>query len=81
MNDTIVPLNSLPLGKRAKIKLLTSNGISRRRLLDLGFIIDTEIEALQKSPSGDPIAYQIRGVVIALRKEEASKVMVEMEVS
>ena len=77
MNNSFFPLNKLPMGKKAKVKLLTSNGITRRRMLDLGLIIDTEVEALQKSPSGDPIAYYIRGAVIALRSEEASKILVE----
>jgi len=77
MNDQIIPLNYLPLGKKAKVKTLISNGAFRRRMLDLGLISDTEVEALGKSPSGDPIAYFIRGAVIALRSEEASKIMVE----
>lgn len=77
MNEKMIPLNYLPLGKKAKVKALTSEGIARRRMLDLGIIFDTEIEALQKSPSGDPIAYDIRGAVIALRAEEASKILVE----
>jgi len=50
----------------------------RRRMLDLGLICGTNVEALQKSPSGDPIAYAIRGAVIALRSEEASKILVEV---
>ncbi len=77
MNDTLIPLSSLPLGKKARVMALTSSGTSRRRMLDLGLISDTEVEALQKSPSGDPVAYQIRGAVIALRTEEASKILVE----
>ena len=77
MNDMLIPLSSLPLGKKAKVRALPSNGISRRRMLDLGLISDTEIEAVQKSPSGDPVAYQIRGAVIALRWEEASRILVE----
>jgi ferrous iron transport protein A len=77
MKDKIIPLSLLPLGKKAKVKALTTNGTSRRRMLDLGLISDTEVEALQKSPSGDPVAYQIRGAVIALRKEEASRILVE----
>ncbi len=72
-----MPLSFLPTGKKARVRELTSNGISRRRMLDLGLIWDTEVEALQKSPSGDPVAYLIRGAVIALRSEEASKIMVE----
>lgn len=72
-----MPLSFLHTGKKARVRELTSNGISRRRMLDLGLIWDTEVEALQKSPSGDPVAYLIRGAVIALRSEEASKIMVE----
>jgi len=78
MNDKYIPLNHLPLGKRGKVKILTSEGIMRRRMLDLGLISGTEVEALQRSPSGDPIAYYIRGAVIALRSEEASKIAVEI---
>ncbi|HPD00882.1 MAG TPA: FeoA family protein [Acetivibrio sp.] len=78
MNEKYISLNFLPLGKTAKVKFLTSDGIARRRMLDLGLISDTVVEALQKSPSGDPTAYHIRGAVIALRSEEASKIMVEI---
>jgi len=77
MDEKLLPLNFLPLGKKAKVKVLISEGILRRRMLDLGLISDTEVEAVQKSPSGDPVAYQIRGAVIALRSEEASKILVE----
>jgi ferrous iron transport protein A len=77
MKDEYIALNCLPIGRKARVKLLTSDGMTRRRMLDLGLINDTVIEALQKSPSGDPVAYHIRGAVIALRSEEASKILVE----
>lgn len=77
MNDNFIQLNYLPLGKKGKVKVLMSDGTIRRRMLDLGLIADTEVEALQRSPSGDPIAYHIRGAVIALRSEEASKILIE----
>ncbi len=77
MNEGFIPLSFLPLGKKARVRELISDGITRRRMLDLGLISDTEVEALQKSPSGDPVAYHIRGTVIALRSEEASKILVE----
>ncbi|NLM75682.1 MAG: ferrous iron transport protein A [Clostridiaceae bacterium] len=77
MNRVYVPLNYLPLGKKGRVKKLVSDGIVRRRMLDLGLIDGTEVEAIQKSPSGDPVAYFIRGAVIALRSEEASKIIVE----
>lgn len=60
-----------------KVKEITIDGPIRRRLLDLGLIEDTIIEVLQKSPFGDPIAYEIRGAVIALRSEITSKILIE----
>ena len=75
MNPTI-PLDKLPLGSDAKVATLTATGGVKRRMLDLGLIQDTTVQALQKSPSGDPTAYYFRGTVFALRSEEAAKIMV-----
>ena len=77
MSQEYISLNNLPIGQKATVKELTSDGKTRRRMLDLGLIIDTVVEALLKSPAGDPVAYDIRGAVIALRSEEASKIMVQ----
>jgi ferrous iron transport protein A len=77
MRSDLIPLDKLPVGSFGKVRKLTAEGISRRRMLDLGLIYDTTVEALLKSPVGDPTAYEIRGAVIAMRSEEASKVLVE----
>jgi ferrous iron transport protein A len=45
-------------------------------MLDLGLTFSTEVAVLQKSPSGDPTAYFIRGAVVALRSQEASQILV-----
>jgi ferrous iron transport protein A len=58
------------------VKRLTCHGSVRRRMLDLGLILDTVVEALLRSPAGDPVAYYIRGAVIALRSEEAAHILV-----
>ncbi|WP_418791550.1 FeoA family protein [Phosphitispora sp. TUW77] len=77
MKRELIPLNRLPLGRAAKVWCLTNDGNTRRRMMDIGLIKDTQIEAIQKSPSGDPTAYFIRGAVIALRSDEASRIIVE----
>jgi ferrous iron transport protein A len=46
-------------------------------MLDLGLVAGTAVETVLRSPAGDPIAYQIRGAVIALRREEAVQILVE----
>ena len=74
----LIPLSCLPVGTSAYVRKLEFGGAIRRRMLDLGIIMDTPVEALQKSPSGDPTAYQIRGAVIAIRREEASGILVEV---
>ncbi|MCY4660427.1 MAG: FeoA domain-containing protein [Acidobacteria bacterium] len=52
-------------------------GPERRRLLDLGLVRGTEITARFASAAGDPVAYTIRGALIALRRRQASWIAVE----
>jgi ferrous iron transport protein A len=76
MTDPIVTLNSLALGQRGRVSGLAAADKTRRRMLDLGLVPGTPVEALHESPSGDPKAYRVRGAVIALRAEEASLIHV-----
>jgi len=75
MDANLFALDKLPIGEKGKIKFLLAKGYERRRLLDLGFVSGTIVEAIQKSPFGDPVAYLIRGTVIALRNEDANKII------
>ncbi len=77
MNTSPFPMDRVPEGKMVKVTRLLSTGSMRRRLQDIGLIEGTKVECLQKSPAGDPIAYLIRGAVIALRSEDSSSVLVE----
>lgn len=79
MSKKIIPLNQLPVGALGKVAAIAAEGMERRRMLDLGLIKDTAVVSLRKSPAGDPVAYGIRGAVIALRSEEASKILVERQ--
>jgi len=62
----------LPKGSKAVVTSLTADGITRRRLMDLGFVQGSQVTVVRRSPFGDPTAYLIRGAVIALRREEAT---------
>lgn len=66
------------MGKKAYVSGLKSDGAIRRRMLDLGIIDGTEIEPLYKSPSGNPVAYLIRGAVIALRNDVSDGILVSV---
>ncbi|MGK7313306.1 MAG: metal-dependent transcriptional regulator [Candidatus Longimicrobiales bacterium M2_2A_002] len=52
-------------------------GSQRRRLLDLGVVPGTEITPELVSSGGDPVAYRIRGALIALRREQAEWIEIE----
>jgi len=54
----------------------TCQGPQRRRLLDLGVVPGTRIRAVMSSATGDPIAYDIRGAMIALRSRQAAQILV-----
>lgn len=69
-------LTNLNEGDSACVTSLEATGTMRRRLLDLGLIEGTRVICAQKSPYGDPVAYAIRGAIIALRCEDARGVLV-----
>ena len=52
-------------------------GLQRRRLLDLGVVPGTRITPELVSTAGDPVAYRIRGALIALRREQAALIEIE----
>lgn len=55
-----------------------SRGPERRRFLDLGILPGTKITAEFNSPSRNPMAYKIRGAVIALRDGQAQHIKVKL---
>lgn len=65
-------------GNLIRITSLNLEGVMRRRLLDLGFVVGATVEVIRKSPLGDPIAFRVSQTTIALRKEESSQIEGEL---
>jgi len=76
--DNSVRLSSLKEKEMARIVGISREcrGENRRRLLDLGFVKGTEIKIDLNSPLGNPVAYEVKGTSIALRKDQASKILI-----
>lgn len=76
-------LTDLRIGEQGVILHISDNvvGEERRRLLDLGFISGAEITVENRSPSGNPVAYRIKGAVIALRKAQTDEILILAEES
>jgi len=69
-------LDELGINKCAVILNLNCKGDLRRRLLDLGLVNGTTIKASFKNPIGNPVAYEVRGTTIALRKEDSKLIII-----
>ncbi len=79
--ETVRSLADLERGESGVVRRITSEcrGAQRRRLLDLGVVPGTTITAEMRSAAGDPIAYRIRGALIALRREQARWIEIQPE--
>ena len=71
-------LADVPPGESATVAGISPlcRGPARRRLLDLGVVPGTVIHARMRSAAGDPVAYDIRGALIALRRDQARHIRV-----
>ena len=79
--DNVARLSSLREDEAAKIIGISreSRGESRRRLLDLGFVKGADIKIDLMNPLGEPNAYLIKGTSIALRKDQAAKILIKKD--
>jgi DtxR family Mn-dependent transcriptional regulator len=78
-DEALSVLSEVRPGFEATVVRISSRcqGPQRRRLLDLGFVPHTTIRAELESTARDPVAYRIRGAVIALRRAQADLIHVE----
>lgn len=74
MKRNISNLDEVPLYQQANIKQINCDEMIKRRLLDLGLVKDTKITPVLVSPAKDPRAFEVRGSIIAIRKEDAHKI-------
>ncbi len=77
MSTQQLNLAQTEMGEIVTISGLLSDGPMRRRLQDIGFTAGTSVQRLQSGPSGDPTAFYVKGTVIALRKEDSARILVE----
>ncbi len=78
--EDAIRLSALKAGESGSIIKINSNirGLSRRRLLDLGFVKGSKISIDLKNPLGDPTAYRIKESAIALRENLADNILIKV---
>lgn len=70
-------LDTLPVGKEAKITAVGGQGELRLRLLDMGLTPRTTVMIRKIAPMGDPIELFLRGYELSIRLEDARMIEVE----
>jgi ferrous iron transport protein A len=72
-------LADLAPGARAVVVEVDDSTPAGRRLLDLGLVPGTAIRVLRRAPLGDPVEYELRGYRLCLRRREAARVRVRLD--
>lgn len=72
-------LNDVKCGHRAKIQCHHATGAMRRRLLDLGFVPQAEVDVIRRAPFGDPIQCRVANCCVTLSSSEAKLIEVDQE--
>lgn len=72
--DTLL---NLKIGNKCIVKKVCACGDMKRRLLDLGIIKGTVIEAVGQNPTDNLTAFSVRGGIIALRGSDANLIIIE----
>lgn len=74
-------LSSLRIGEKAEVAGISQNcrGQQRRRLMDLGIVPGSEISAVIKSASNDPVGYRVMGTTIGIRRKQADLIFIHKE--
>jgi Fe2+ transport system protein A len=70
--DTVKP------GGKAKVVAVEGDRDIKKRITEMGITRGSIVEIERVAPLGDPLDIKVRGYRLSLRKEEASRVEVEM---
>jgi ferrous iron transport protein A len=77
MSD-LFQLHELKPGQKAIIVRIHGSGALRRRFVEMGIVKGETILIERHAPLGDPVEYFIKGYHLALRKEEAAQIEVDL---
>ena len=70
-------LSELKEGQTARITRVGGQGPFRRRLLEMGFLVGTEVYVEKYAPLKDPMELILKGYHVSLRVEEAAHIQVD----
>lgn len=70
-------LREVKVGETATVVKLHGEGVTKRRIMDMGLTKGTEVYIRKVAPLGDPVEITIRGYELSIRKADAELIEVE----
>ena len=74
-----ITLEKLKINQKGTIVAVKGQGVTRRRLFDMGVTPGALVTLIKLAPLGDPLEINIRNYELTLRKDEAKNVILEVE--
>lgn len=72
-------LSDLQDKQKAYISKINGSGAFRKRIIEMGFIVGKEIEAIKRAPMQDPAEYNIMGYHVSIRHKDARQIDISFE--
>ena len=70
-------LNMLRTGELGIIRKIKQRSRFKRRLVEMGFLPDTQIKVIKFAPMRDPAEYALCGYHVSIRRKEAADIVVD----
>jgi ferrous iron transport protein A len=64
-------------GQRVKVVKIEGRGALKKRIMDMGITVNTELAVRKAAPLGDPVEITVRGYELSLRKADIGIIQVE----
>ncbi|MDR2051829.1 MAG: ferrous iron transport protein A [Treponema sp.] len=70
-------LKDVKSGRKVRVTRLDGQGAMKKRIMDMGITVNTELTVRKVAPLGDPVEITVRGYELSLRKADIEHIQVE----
>lgn len=72
-------LSELKDGQQAKVSAFVGLSVDlKKKLMVMGVLPNTDVRVIRRAPMGDPLQVEVRGVSLAIRKNIAAEIEIEV---
>jgi ferrous iron transport protein A len=70
-------LKDVKSGRKVRVVKVDGQGAMKKRIMDMGITVNTELTVRKVAPLGDPVEITVRGYELSLRKADIERIQVE----